>query len=121
MKAFTLLLVTAITAVNGAATAVCNADNCLRAIRASAFPSVPGTADCSAYFVATATPDVSTTTSTVVVTVSIPTYASACSGFDRYSSACACIGVSGTTTTLPTPVFTATVTSTVTLGLPTSV
>ena len=33
----------------------------------------------------------------------IPTYAAACSGVVRYSSACACIGVTARTTTLPTP------------------
>ncbi|KAH8817347.1 hypothetical protein F5884DRAFT_779127 [Xylogone sp. PMI_703] len=115
------LLVAAVSAVSATATPGCNADNCLRGIRASAFPSVPGTQDCSAYFVSTSTPALSTTTSTVLVTVSIPTYASACSGYERYSSACACLGVFETTATLPTPVFTATVTSTVTLGLPTTV
>ncbi|KAK6533398.1 hypothetical protein TWF694_002344 [Orbilia ellipsospora] len=133
----------------------CNADNCLRAIRASAFPTRSGTEDCSSYFRTTVTPAVVTVTSTntvyvtttstdsvtqtntifetatavdyetetdylsktASVTVSayaaalqkrqqtaiptaIPTYASACSGSVRYSSACSCIGVTATTITL---------------------
>ncbi|MCJ1383135.1 hypothetical protein MMC17_006248 [Xylographa soralifera] len=43
---------------------------------------------------------------------SIPSYASACSGSARYSSACSCIGVTKSTTTAPTPVTTKTVTAT---------
>ncbi|MCJ1290149.1 hypothetical protein MMC34_001685 [Xylographa carneopallida] len=43
---------------------------------------------------------------------SIPTYASACSGAVRYSSACSCIGVTKSTTTAPTPITTKTVTAT---------
>ena len=35
---------------------------------------------------------------------SVPTYASACSGTTRYSGACSCYGITGTTTTPPTPV-----------------
>ena len=34
---------------------------------------------------------------------SIPTYASACSGSVRYSSACSCVGVTQSTTTVPAP------------------
>lgn len=45
---------------------------------------------------------------------SVPTYASACSGTVRYSSACSCAGITGTTTTLPQSTSTATTTSTVT-------
>lgn len=40
----------------------------------------------------------------------VPTYASACSGAVRYSSACSCWGVSAAFTTAPTPVVTVTVT-----------
>ncbi|KAL2069181.1 hypothetical protein VTL71DRAFT_15519 [Oculimacula yallundae] len=190
----------------------CNADNCLRAVQASAFPTRPGTADCSSYFRTTVTPatltvtttlsltrstgitlltsttttatslktstqtassttkttaivtetilststivqstsetvtDVATVTSTSTVTVTvpggaqndkrsgflninpplsviqkrqqtarptgIPTYASACSGSVRYSSACSCIGVRGTTITAATPTFIVTVSNT---------
>ncbi|EPS44181.1 hypothetical protein H072_1808 [Dactylellina haptotyla CBS 200.50] len=61
-----LLLVGAAAA---AATANCNADNCLRAIRATAFPTRPGTADCSSYFRATVTP--ATVTITEITTLSI--------------------------------------------------
>ncbi|MCJ1401562.1 hypothetical protein MMC11_004778 [Xylographa trunciseda] len=43
---------------------------------------------------------------------SIPSYASACSGSVRYSSACSCIGVTKSTTTAPTPITTKTVTAT---------
>ncbi|MCJ1297681.1 hypothetical protein MMC08_000469 [Hypocenomyce scalaris] len=43
---------------------------------------------------------------------SIPSYASACSGSVRYSSACSCIGVTKSTTTAPTPSTTVTVTAT---------
>ena len=45
---------------------------------------------------------------------SIPTYASACSGSVRYSSACSCIGVTATTITVATPSTTKTVSTTVT-------
>lgn len=117
----------------------CNADNCFRAIRASAFPDRPGTADCISFFqnyvtsTVTATEfttisDTTTVTTTVTTPVTapavpgdckckrdasvppIPTYASACSGLVRYSSACACIGVTATA-----PPTTTTVTSTSTV------
>ncbi|MCJ1309399.1 hypothetical protein MMC25_003058 [Agyrium rufum] len=42
----------------------------------------------------------------------VPTYASACSGTARYSSACSCIGVTGKTTTLPVTTVTVTKTDT---------
>ena len=42
----------------------------------------------------------------------IPSYASACSGSVRYSSACSCVGATKSTTTAPTPVTTTTVTAT---------
>ncbi|KAK8045509.1 hypothetical protein PG993_005533 [Apiospora rasikravindrae] len=40
----------------------------------------------------------------------VPTYASACSGAVRYSSACSCWGVTAAVTTAPTPVITVTIT-----------
>ncbi|MCJ1416040.1 hypothetical protein MMC32_002375 [Xylographa parallela] len=43
---------------------------------------------------------------------SIPSYASACSGSVRYSSACSCIGVAATTSTAPRPTIVTTVTVT---------
>ncbi|MCJ1436180.1 hypothetical protein MMC27_005558 [Xylographa pallens] len=51
------------------------------------------------------------------VTVSpsgVPTYASACSGTSRYSSACSCFGVTHSTSTAPTPSTTITITATAT-------
>ncbi|MCJ1296775.1 hypothetical protein MMC34_008342 [Xylographa carneopallida] len=45
---------------------------------------------------------------------SIPAYASACSGTSQYSSACSCIGVTPTTTTVAAPTTTTTKTITVT-------
>jgi hypothetical protein len=49
-----------------------------------------------------------------VVPNAIPSYASACSGAVRYSSACSCVGVTARTTYAPTPVTTITVSSTYT-------
>jgi hypothetical protein len=51
---------------------------------------------------------------TTVIPSSIPSYASACSGSVRYSSACSCIGVTGVTTTAPAPSTTVTATATAT-------
>ncbi|MCJ1389204.1 hypothetical protein MMC18_002059 [Xylographa bjoerkii] len=45
---------------------------------------------------------------------SVPTYASACSGTARYSSACSCFGVTHSTSTATTPSTTITVTATAT-------
>ncbi|KAK6337323.1 hypothetical protein TWF730_002728 [Orbilia blumenaviensis] len=119
-------------AVFGAASCVnaqmtrCVADNCLRAIRASAFPNRPGTADCRVFFgnyvtktatdtttsiladltvtVTSTTVFVPLTSSPAATSVTIPAYASPCSGLARYSSACACVGITETadptTTTL---------------------
>ncbi|KAK6343498.1 hypothetical protein TWF730_011088 [Orbilia blumenaviensis] len=134
-----LLLSTATTTVTAASTTLrkCAADNCLRAIRASAFPDRPGTADCSSYFQTTVTPPSTYTTIQIVtptiltsyeqtttvpipiattdasietpqtfIPSNIPTYASACSGSIRYSSACSCIGMTAKKTTLPAPTTT---------------
>lgn len=46
----------------------------------------------------------------------VPTYASACSGTVRYSSACSCFGITKTTTTVATSTTTATVTATIVPG-----
>ncbi|KAE9367345.1 hypothetical protein N431DRAFT_444495 [Stipitochalara longipes BDJ] len=99
----------------------CNHDNCLRAVIASAFTSISGPIDCSSYLSATVTPSVPPGSPTVtvcnavlagetlipppptVIPSHIPSYASACSGSARYSSACECVGVSPVTTTVPTP------------------
>lgn len=53
-----------------------------------------------------------------VIPASIPTYASACSGSVRYSSACSCIGVTAKTTFAPTPTYIKTVTATTTVVSP---
>ncbi|MCJ1291374.1 hypothetical protein MMC34_002917 [Xylographa carneopallida] len=45
---------------------------------------------------------------------SVPTYASACSGTARYSSACSCFGITHSTSTASTPSTTITVTATAT-------
>jgi hypothetical protein len=50
-----------------------------------------------------------------VVPSLVPTYASACSGTSRYSSACSCWGITAQTTTAPTPITTTTQTATVTV------
>ena len=41
-----------------------------------------------------------------VVPSSVPSYASACSGTSRYSSACSCWGITATTSTAPAPTVT---------------
>lgn len=70
----------------------CHEDNCLRAIQASAFPTVHGTADCSSIMVVTVS------ASTTILPTAIPAYASPCTDFPEYSSACSCIGITETTT-----------------------
>ncbi|KAN0101452.1 hypothetical protein V8E51_011962 [Hyaloscypha variabilis] len=50
--------------INATASTACNADSCLRAIQASAFPTRHGVADCSSYFVTTVTPATVTVTAT---------------------------------------------------------
>jgi hypothetical protein len=54
-------------------------------------------------------------TPTTVTPTAIPAYASLCSGAVRYSSACSCIGVTPSITTLSTPSTTVTATSTATV------
>ncbi|KAF3914730.1 hypothetical protein AA313_de0208687 [Arthrobotrys entomopaga] len=119
-----------------AATMKCNANNCLRAVRASAFPDRPGSDDCSSYFRATYTSYITATataSATVTETIStltivptaaiekrqalfiptaIPAYASACTDAVRYESACSCIGLTRTTVTTQVVVATVTVTQT---------
>ncbi|KAF4984103.1 hypothetical protein FZEAL_642 [Fusarium zealandicum] len=80
-------------------------DNCARAV-------VPGfrgpevvaayKSQCNAYIEVTTTP----APTTVYVTKSIPTYASACSGETRYLTACSCAGASAVTIVAPTPTVT---------------
>ena len=107
----------------------CHANNCLRAIRAtSLLPQA--SVDCvspfaqvihpllkalqSSFLVETVTPQPVTVTATLTFTSLpkrtaaygpvIPTYASACSNVSAYSSACSCLGITATTTTLTPPV-----------------
>ncbi|KAK8121285.1 hypothetical protein PG999_005405 [Apiospora kogelbergensis] len=118
----------------------CNADNCARAVTGTRLGSASVSAyrqDCTSFLSGTVTPPTSTATVTVTpdtcdddeqapltfrrevkrtdaaVTAfptAVPTYAAACSGAVRYSSACSCWGVSAAFTTAPTPVVTVTVT-----------
>ncbi|EFQ33862.1 hypothetical protein CGRA01v4_10757 [Colletotrichum graminicola] len=108
----------------------CNADNCLRQVRASAFPTRSGTADCQAFQTVTSTVVTTTTVAAAAAAAgkvkravvdpnimitqlakraapAIPTYASGCSNSAQYASACSCAGVTASTKTV-----TSTVTST---------
>lgn len=111
----------------------CNQDNCLRAVAGTQRgPDHPATAsaDCSSYLQTTVTPPPVTVYTTTTVTLAptpkgkrlvpaIPSYASACSGAVRYSSACSCLGIMPATITAPTPTTTQTVTTTVSSIAPT--
>jgi len=108
----------------------CNDDNCARAVTGTRFPIAVQSshkADCSSFMEATVIPAPITVTATTTVAPPVtyrglqarqqtelpsvvPTYASACSGTARYSSACSCWGITAYTTTLPTPTVYATVT-----------
>ncbi|KAE8441930.1 hypothetical protein EG329_004138, partial [Mollisiaceae sp. DMI_Dod_QoI] len=143
MKTYSTLLFLAVSTASAAVLEprdACNADNCLRALRATSRLSF-ASSDCSNFLNSvTATPTSFTTlpASTVTVTTysiysnppakreqpagalnprdpvaiiprsasttSIPTYASACSGSVRYSSACSCIGVTAGPITASTTV-----------------
>ncbi|KAJ0269487.1 hypothetical protein CBS470a_013736 [Colletotrichum nupharicola] len=106
----------------------CNADNCLRDVRASAFPTRSGIADCQAFQTVTSTVVTTTTVAAAAAAKvkravvdpniritqvakraapTIPAYASGCSNSARYASACSCAGVTASTKTV-----TSTVTST---------
>ncbi|KAM0219391.1 hypothetical protein ACHAPA_012220 [Fusarium lateritium] len=84
------------------------ADNCARAVA----PGFRGPAvvasykeQCNTYLEVNTTPE-ARMGSTVYVTKSIPTYASACSGEARYLTACSCAGASAVTVAAPTPTVT---------------
>ena len=82
-------------------TASCDADNCLRAFRAT---QTPGRLSSAQAFCATFT------ASTVTATTGLPTYATpACTGnvVSRVSSACSCIAPASTTSIVSTPGATA--------------
>ncbi|KAK2041994.1 hypothetical protein LZ31DRAFT_375108 [Colletotrichum somersetense] len=115
----------------------CNADNCLRAVRATRFGTATmevRMAECSSFLAVTETQVTSTVfvtessiqtitanstktifqrqaAETAISTKTIPEYASACPDAARYSSACSCFGATAATTTAPA----ATVTSTVSI------
>ncbi|KAF3940974.1 hypothetical protein ABW19_dt0208072 [Dactylella cylindrospora] len=114
----------------------CNADNCLRALRATQLPSrsLEASAACTSALHTTVTPETITATqtdfetatvtiaSTTIITYApvlrprdefvLPEFATACSGFERFSSACSCLGVFESTITLDAPVTSTTVTVT---------
>ena len=96
--------------VSGVFARACAADNCARAVTGTAtLPNRPDAtsraADCSVFVQNTAGP--------------VPTYASACSGAVRYSSACSCFGITSTPTPTPTSTSTTSTTSTSTSTTPT--
>ncbi|KAF3802331.1 hypothetical protein GCG54_00003790 [Colletotrichum gloeosporioides] len=100
----------------------CNADNCLRQIRASAFPTRSGIADCQAFQTVTSTVVTTTTVAAAAAAAkvkravvdpnnmitqvakraapTIPAYASGCSNSAQYASACSCAGVTASTKTV---------------------
>ncbi|KLU82242.1 hypothetical protein MAPG_01316 [Magnaporthiopsis poae ATCC 64411] len=127
----------------------CHANNCLRAVRATQFPTRLN--DCATNLAVTYTPSTVTVTSTAQATTTvapvirrralldtdlrnpklgeraaeaaalierdaggpaIPTYATACTDFAAYSSACSCAGATPATITVPAPVTSTTVTAT---------
>ncbi|GJC93117.1 AAA family ATPase [Colletotrichum higginsianum] len=118
----------------------CNADNCLRAVRATRYGTATmelRLAECSSFLAVTETPSATTVfvtessietltanvtrtlyqrqaaaeeTAAVLSTQTVPVYASACSDAARYSSACSCFGATAVTTTAPAATFTSTVT-----------
>jgi hypothetical protein len=108
----------------------CAKDNCLRAVGGTTRGSsavAAARSDCSSFLLSTitlpghTTTFVSTTISTVTIsgngitqrsnppvsgaesTKTVPIYASSCSGASRYSSACSCLGITGSIITV-TPV-----------------
>ncbi|KDN69758.1 hypothetical protein CSUB01_12606, partial [Colletotrichum sublineola] len=115
--------VNAIAAPASSPTTKCNANNCLRQVRASAFPTRSGTADCRAFQTVTSTVVTTTTVAAAAAKVkravvdpnniaiitthlakraapTIPAYASGCSNSAQYASACSCAGVTASTSTV---------------------
>ncbi|KAH7329907.1 hypothetical protein BKA65DRAFT_539162 [Rhexocercosporidium sp. MPI-PUGE-AT-0058] len=110
----------------------CNRDNCLRAVQGTAKGPAQvevAKSDCNSFLEKTTTVPSSTATVTQTATVTlpavlpkrnngaktVPTYATACSGSARYSSACSCWGITGGTKTISSGVTTVTVSTTVTV------
>ncbi|KAK3386483.1 hypothetical protein B0H63DRAFT_467850 [Podospora didyma] len=122
------LLITGSLLVATARAAGCAADNCARAVtgtRRGAAAQASAKADCNSFMAKTITAPAITITSIVTATVApaasapvkrdslaTPAYASACSGASRYSSACSCWGITGTTVTvIPTSTAAITITA----------
>lgn len=91
---------------SAAAVTSCNANNCLRAVRASAFTTRSGTADCAAYQTTYTTPLATVTVAGAVASSppavtpaakpTKPAYASSCADDAAYRSACSCVGQTST-------------------------
>ncbi|QPH19678.1 hypothetical protein C2857_004970 [Epichloe festucae Fl1] len=114
----------------------CGGDNCARQVtgtRHGLTPLSSRQADCSIFMKTTIVPDATTVTVTVTVDpdepasktkraleyraateapTAVPAYASSCEGAGKYSSACACWGITPVLTTAPIPTKTQTVTVT---------
>jgi hypothetical protein len=106
----------------GTAFAMCNHDNCARAvtgIKQGSIHQAVASSDCSNFLqttvtapasmtVVTVTPIVNTTITFELAklqpTATIPDYASDCKGSAAYSSACSCLGVTATIITAPASV-----------------
>ncbi|KAK0104844.1 hypothetical protein ONS95_005110 [Cadophora gregata] len=130
-----ILLSTAVSAANikeRTGSGGCNRDNCLRAVQGTAKGPAQvqiARTDCSSFLQVTTTVPSRTATVTHTATVTapavlpkrnnaaktVPTYASACSGAARYSSACSCWGITAGTKTITSGVTTKTVKTTVTV------
>ncbi|KAM0668111.1 hypothetical protein ACQRIT_000603 [Beauveria bassiana] len=130
-----LAVVSSLVAV-AAAAGRCGGDNCARQVTGtrdglSAVTSRQN--DCSSFMLTTIVPDATTTTVTVTVDpdeapkskrannevraatevpTAVPAYASGCDSASRYSSACACWGITASATTAAQPTKTVTVTVT---------
>ncbi|KAK6535469.1 hypothetical protein TWF694_001925 [Orbilia ellipsospora] len=68
MKSLKTLLFSTLPVLFARTASACAADNCLRAVIASAFTTRHGTADCSSYFLATVTPPTVTITASATIT-----------------------------------------------------
>ncbi|ATY61203.1 hypothetical protein A9K55_006723 [Cordyceps militaris] len=131
MKSFAV-----ISTLIAAVAAACGGDNCARQVtgtRDGLSAVTSRKADCSSFLLTTIVPDATTTTITVTVDpdeptkakrfnhevraatqvpTAIPAYASGCDSAARYSSACACWGITASATTASQPTKTVTVTVT---------
>ncbi|KAM3432444.1 hypothetical protein MY4824_006521 [Beauveria thailandica] len=130
-----LAVVSSLVAV-AAAAGRCGGDNCARQVTGTRDGLSAVTArqkDCSSFMLTTIVPDATTTTVTITVDpdeapkskradievraatevpTAVPAYASGCDSASRYSSACACWGITASATTAAQPTKTVTVTVT---------